>query len=150
MERKKRYFSRIMGIFEKHGLVDESLRWEDVHRPLVRGTRALIQAAHEPAIAWHTEMEKAFQNALDVAESDREFATTLYRLAKRYGRILPRHIPPEAKISQIAEIPLQRITPNSKITRVPKGGDALTKYLLMRDIEALTRHATSPRSRRRP
>ena len=130
--------------------MSENLRWEDVHHPVVRGTRALIQAAHEPAIAWHTKMEKAFRDALDVAEADREVATMLYKMARRYGRILPRSIPPEAKVAQIAEIPLQRITPNSKILKVPRSGDALTKYLLMRDIEALTRYATSPKNRHRP
>ncbi|GEM_PF-6001087 len=57
--------------------------------------------------------------------------------------MIPRHLPPEAKIAQIAEIPLYRITPTREIQRVPKGGDALKKYLLVRDIEALTRQARS-------
>ena len=150
LERKKYYFDRIARILEKHGLVDEELHWDDVNNPLVRGVRALIQAAHEPAIAWRTDMERAFREALEAAEMDRHIAEQIHRFAKRYGRMLPRGIPSETKVAQIAEIPLPRITPNSEISRIPRDGDTLKKYLMVRDVEALTRRITSPRNRRRP
>lgn len=143
-EKKRAYFQRVAAVLRKHGLVDQELKWENWRNDaLVRGLRVMIHAATEPAIAWDPETEKALQAIIRAAEEDPRFARRIHELAKRYGHMFPRHLPPEAKVAQIAEIPLYRVTPMREIHRVPKSGDALKKYLLVRDIEALTRLARS-------
>ncbi len=103
--------------------------------------RALIHAFTEPAIAYDPQMELALKKFVDAAKRDPEFARTVCALARSYGRRLPKGWPPEAKISQISEIAVGRISDRGIPRRPPLSRDGVLKWMMMKDVAELTERA---------
>ena len=133
---KKRYIEDIKDALREHGILVES----DEH--LERGLRAVVHAVYATPIGFGTYPRKDLDAIKRAVWVEKDFARTLFQVARKYGERLPKSIPPEAYVEQVAEQPRWTIMLSQRPKRRRTGtklGDL--KLEMTNDIWEITQRA---------